>query len=139
MVPSPFLPTRSSTSAKGEAPSGEKADSRADTPLLASPPSPPVTTPAVDNELEMVPVPRIPPIDGVQVDAELRERKSNPNEPDVKAAKRMATMPKGTLDVVLDRAERAMNPREAVEVVNLYGDGSRGGSEIQPNEAPGSC
>ena len=100
MVPSPFQPTRSSTSAKGEAPSGKKADPLADTPLLTSPPSPPVTTPAGDNDLEMVPVPRIPPIDGVKVDAELCERKSNTDEADDKAVKRLATMPKGTLDVV---------------------------------------
>ena len=32
----------------------------------------------------------------------------------------------------------AMTPREEVEVVNLCGNSSRGGSEIQPNEAPGS-
>ena len=138
VVPSPFQPTRSSTSAKGEAPSGEKADPPADTPLLTSPPSPPATTPAGDNDLEMVPVPRIPPIDGVKVDAELRERKSDTDEADAKAVKRLATMPKGTVDVVLDRAEMAMTPREEVEVVNLCGDSSRGGSEIQPNEAPGS-
>ena len=138
MVPSPFQPTRSSTSARGEAPAGEKADPPADTPLLASPPSPPATTPAGDNDLEMVPVSRITPIDGVQVDAELRERKSNTDGADADAAKRLATMPKGTLDVVLDRAEMAMTPCEEVEVVTLCGDSSRGGSEIQPNEAPGS-
>ena len=138
MIPSLFQPTRPSTSAKAETPAGEKADPPADTPLLASPPSPPATTPAVDNDLDMVPVPRIPPIDGVQVDAELRERKSNTDEADADAAKRLATMPKGTLDVVLERAEIAMTPREEVEVVNLCGESSRGGSEIQPNEAPGS-
>ena len=86
----------------------------------------------------MVPVPGIPPIDGVQVDAELRERKSNMDEADADAAKRLATMPKGTLYVVPDRAEMAMTPREEVEMVNLCGDNSRGGSEIQPNEAPQS-
>ena len=138
MVPSPFHPTRSSTSAKGEAPAGEKADPPADTPLLASPPSTPATAPAGDNDLEMVPVPRIPPIKGVKEDAELRERKSNTDEADANAVKQLATMPKGTLDVILDRAEMAMTPREEVEVVNLCGGRSRGGSEIQPNEAPGS-
>ena len=45
----------------------------------------------------MVLVPRIPPIDGVQVDVELRERKSNTDEADADAAKRLAAMPKGTL------------------------------------------
>ena len=48
-----------------------------------------------DNDLEMVPVPRIPPIDGVQVDAELRERKSNTDEAEAKAVKRLETMPRG--------------------------------------------
>ena len=105
---------------------------------MTSPPSPPATTPAGDNDLEMVPVPRIPPIDGVKVDAELRERKSNMDEADAKAVKRRATMPKGTLDVVLDSAEMPMTPREEVEGVNLCGDSSRAGWEIQPDEAPGS-
>ena len=43
-----------------------------------------------------------------------------------------------TLDVGLDRAEMATTPHEEVEVVSLCGESSRGGSEIQPNEAPGS-
>ena len=64
----------------------------------------------------MARVPRIPPIDGVQADAELHEQKSNTEEADEDVAKRWATMPNGTLEVVL---EMAMTPREEVEVGSL--------------------
>ena len=40
---------------------------------------------ACDNDVEMLPVPRIPPIDGVRVDAELRQGKSNADEADADA------------------------------------------------------
>ena len=74
-------------------------------------------TPAPYNHIEMVPVPRIPPIDEIQVDPELRERKSITDEADEDAANRLSTMPKGTLDIVLDRAKMAVTPREEVDVL----------------------